>query len=57
MGLWQVPDKQTSLLMATFYKKWLEDKVTITDAFHAAQKQLRDNGLGPYNWTGFVLVV
>ena len=56
MSLWQVPDKQTSLLMTTFYKKWLTDKMTIPDAFHAAQKQLRDNGLDPYNWAGFVLV-
>ena len=56
MSLWQVPDKQTSLLMTTFYKKWLELKMTIPDAFHAAQKELRDNGLDPYNWAGFVLV-
>jgi len=56
MSLWQVPDKQTSLLMTTFYKKWLEDKMTIPDAFHAAQKQLRDGGLEPYYWAGFVLV-
>lgn len=56
MSLWQVPDKQTSLLMTTFYKKWLEDKMSIPDAFHAAQKELRDNGLDPYNWAGFVLV-
>ena len=56
MSLWQVPDKQTSLLMTTFYKKWLEDKMSIPDAFHAAQKQLRDGGLEPYYWAGFVLV-
>ncbi len=56
MSLWQVPDKQTSLLMTTFYKKWLENKMTIPDAFHAAQKELRDIGLDPYNWAGFVLV-
>ncbi|MBK8243037.1 MAG: CHAT domain-containing protein [Saprospiraceae bacterium] len=56
MSLWQVPDKQTSLLMTTFYKKWLEEKMNIQDAFHAAQKELRDNGLDPYNWAGFVLV-
>jgi len=42
--------------MTTFYKKWLEEKMTIPDAFRAAQKQLRDNGLDPYNWAGFVLV-
>ena len=56
MSLWQVPDKQTSLLMTTFYKKWLEDKMAIPDAFHAAQKELRDIGLDPYQWAGFVLV-
>jgi CHAT domain-containing protein len=56
MSLWQVPDKQTSLLMTTFYKKWLEDKMAIPDAFHASQKELRDIGLDPYQWAGFVLV-
>ncbi len=56
MSLWQVPDKQTSLLMTTFYKKWLQDKMNIPDAFHAAQKELRDIGLDPYQWAGFVLV-
>ncbi|MBP6810017.1 MAG: CHAT domain-containing protein, partial [Saprospiraceae bacterium] len=66
MSLWQVPDKQTSLLMTTFYKKWLpsdaeakavkEQKMTIPEAFRAAQKELRDAGLDPYQWAGFVLV-
>ena len=56
MSLWQVPDKQTSMLMTTFYKKWLEEKMSIPDAFHAAQKELRDIGLDPYQWAGFVLV-
>ncbi|MBK9220616.1 MAG: CHAT domain-containing protein [Saprospiraceae bacterium] len=64
MSLWQVPDKQTSLLMTTFYKKWLEAKgptkvgntLSIPDAFRAAQKELRDGGLEPYYWAGFVLV-
>ena len=64
MSLWQVPDKQTSLLMTTFYRKWLEaedpdkgeKKMTIPSAFHAAQKELRDIGLDPYQWAGFVLI-
>ncbi len=64
MSLWQVPDKQTSMLMTAFYKKWLEGedpekggkKMTIPNAFHAAQKVLRDIGLDPYQWAGFVLV-
>ena len=56
MSLWQVPDKQTSMLMITFYKKWLEEKMSIPDAFHAAQKELRELGFDPYQWAGFVLV-
>lgn len=56
MSLWQVPDKQTSMLMTSFYKKWLEDKMTIPDAFHAAQKEMREIGFDPYQWAGFVLV-
>jgi CHAT domain-containing protein/Flp pilus assembly protein TadD len=56
MSLWQVPDKQTSMLMTTFYKKWLQEKLTIPDAFHAAQKEMRELGFDPYQWAGFVLV-
>ncbi len=56
MSLWQVPDKQTSMLMTTFYRKWLEEKLSIPDAFHAAQKELRYAGFDPYQWAGFVLV-
>ncbi len=56
MSLWQIPDKQSSQLMITFYKKWLENKMSIPDAFHSAQKELRDIGLDPYQWAGFVLV-
>ncbi len=56
MSLWQVPDRQTSLLMTTFYKKWLTDKLPIPEAFRAAQKELRETGLDPYQWAGFVLV-
>lgn len=56
MSLWQVPDKQTSLLMTTFYKKWLEEKMEIPEAFRAAQKEMREQGFDPYQWAGFVLV-
>lgn len=56
MSLWQVPDKQTSLLMSAFYRNWLEEAMEIPDAFHAAQRQLRENGLPPYYWAGFVLL-
>ena len=56
MSLWQVPDKETSEFMSSFYKKWLEEKMEIPDAFRAAQKEMRDQGFDPYQWAGFVLV-
>ncbi|MCB0532276.1 MAG: CHAT domain-containing protein [Saprospiraceae bacterium] len=56
MSLWQVPDRQTSLLMTAFYKKWLVEKLPVPEAFRAAQNELRDAGLDPYQWAGFVLV-
>lgn len=56
MSLWQVPDKQTSMLMTKFYQKWLEEKMEIPEAFRAAQKEMRDLGFDPYQWAGFVLV-
>ncbi len=56
MSLWQVPDKQTSQLMIAFYKNWLNKKMNIPEAFHAAQKELRSAGLDPYQWAGFVLI-
>lgn len=56
MSLWQVPDKQTSMLMTTFYKKWLTENMTIPEAFRAAQMELREAGFDPYQWAGFVLM-
>ncbi len=56
MSLWQVPDKQTSLLMTAFYKNWLENKKSIPEAFRSAQRELREAGLDVYQWGGFVLV-
>ncbi len=56
MSLWQVPDKQTSLLMTTFYNKWLKEKMTIPDAFSAAQKEMRELFQNPWFWAGFVLI-
>ena len=56
MSLWQVPDRQTSLLMTTFYRNWLEEGMTIPEAFRSAQAQLREMGFDPWQWAGFVLV-
>lgn len=56
MSLWQVPDFHTQELMTTFYSKWLEDKMSIPDAFRAAQKELKEKFKEPFYWAGFVLV-
>ncbi len=56
MSLWQVPDYQTQQLMSTFYRKWLNDKMTIPDAFRSAQQAMREKYVAPFLWAGFVLV-
>ena len=56
MSLWQVPDRETSEFMITFYRHWLEGKMTIPDAFRATQKEMRERFINPYQWAGFVLV-
>ena len=56
MSLWQVPDKQTSLLMTRFYQKWLDEKMDIPTAFREAQQEMRAMGFDPYQWAGFILV-
>ncbi len=56
MSLWKVPDAATAELMISFYKHWLEDKMTIRQALYTAQKELRDDGFEPYYWAGWVLV-
>lgn len=56
MSLWQIPDKQTKVLLTKFYEKWISGKKTIPEALRDAQKELRDMGLDPYHWAGFVLV-
>jgi CHAT domain-containing protein len=56
MSLWQVPDYQTQELMTSFYKNWLEGKMSIPDAFRSAQGEMREKYQSPYFWAGFVLV-
>ncbi len=56
MSLWQIPDFQTQELMTTFYTKWLSEKMTIPNAFRAAQKEMREKYQNPFFWAGFVLV-
>ena len=56
MSLWQVPDQETAVFMVSFYKNWLEEKMTIPDALQSAQKEMRERFINPYQWAGFVLV-
>ncbi len=56
MSLWQVPDRETSVFMETFYRHWIEGKITIPDAFRRTQQEMRERFINPYQWAGFVLV-
>ena len=56
MSLWQVPDYQTQQLMSNFYSLWLNEKISIPDAFRSAQKVMREKYKNPFFWAGFVLV-
>jgi len=56
MSLWQVPDFQTQELMTLFYQYHLAKKMSFPEAFHAAQKEMRERYEHPYFWAGFVLL-
>jgi CHAT domain-containing protein len=56
MSLWQVPDRETMEFMTTFYKNWLEGKMTIPDAFRKTQGEMRDRFGDVFSWGAFVLV-
>ena len=56
MSLWQVDDQATMKFMEVFYRKWLEGKMPIPEAFRATQAEMRERFLNPYLWAGFVLV-
>jgi len=61
MSLWTVPDRETSLLMSGFYKRWLEGASKAEALRQSAlqvlkeQRLIRGNG-HPYYWGGFILV-
>jgi CHAT domain-containing protein/Tfp pilus assembly protein PilF len=54
MSLWQVPDKETSEFMGTFYK-YLSRSNDIQLAFNKTQKEMRKK-YDPYYWAAFVLL-
>jgi CHAT domain-containing protein len=56
MSLWKVIDKETAELMQTFYKKWIQDKMPIQDAFNETLRDMRDKYNEPYYWSAFILI-
>jgi CHAT domain-containing protein len=56
MSLWQVPDQQTSELMNSFYKNFMEGK-SVREAFSMAQNNLKEHYReNPFQWGAFVLI-
>lgn len=53
-SLWQVPDKETTLFMDTFYTHFLAGK-SIRESFLKAQQYMRKS-YPPYYWAGFTLI-
>lgn len=57
MSLWSVNDAATSAMMQAFYAGMLEGGKTTSEAFGAAQEQLRQQGYTePYFWASFILL-
>ncbi|MCB9049494.1 MAG: CHAT domain-containing protein [Lewinellaceae bacterium] len=56
MSLWNVPDAQTQEMMVLFYRYWLEEGMELSEAFRAAQGEMRKRYKAHYYWAAFVLV-
>ncbi|MEY3079288.1 MAG: hypothetical protein RL086_441, partial [Bacteroidota bacterium] len=56
MSLWKVDDKVTQEFMARFYEVWLNDKITIREAFNKTQLEIMAKYPQPYYWGAFILV-
>ena len=56
MSLWQIPDEQSSLFMEDFYQRWLEQGLSIPEAFRQTQTAMRQNRWSHHQWAGFVLL-
>ena len=55
LSLWKSSDSGANDFMSAFYLNWLDNKMSIHDAFAAAQKNLRNFNPDPKYWAGFVL--
>ena len=56
MSLWQVPDRETKDFMVNFYRNWLEEGLSIPEAFRKTQQEMRDEFYNPFFWAGFILI-
>jgi CHAT domain-containing protein len=57
MSLWKVSDQSTKELMTDFYHHWLNNGMTIPEAFRVAQQNMKLKYPEiPYYWAGFVLL-
>jgi len=56
MSLWKVDDKVTKEFMSRFYEIWLNEKMTIREAFNRTQLEIKANYPEPYYWGAFILV-
>jgi CHAT domain-containing protein/tetratricopeptide (TPR) repeat protein len=54
MSLWKVDDEATARLMTMFYQ--LREKMSNTEAFRAAQIQLRASYPDPFYWGAFIML-
>lgn len=55
MSLWEVPDKESSLLMQFFYSGLINGS-TPNEALEFAQKKIRADNSSPESWGGFILL-
>lgn len=56
MSLWEVPDEDSQKFMSKFYKLWLEQGMSIPDAFRQTQADFREMTGSRQLWAGFVLL-
>jgi CHAT domain-containing protein/uncharacterized protein HemY len=54
MSLWEVPDEDSQKFMSKFYTLWLEQGMSIPDAFRKTQADFR--AVSQQLWAGFVLL-
>ena len=56
LSLWKVDDKVTQEFMTTFYTYWMEDKMSIREAFKSTRSTIKSKYPQPYYWGAFILV-